>query len=97
MARVVELVPSVLEPAHGHKSDLARARRQEGGEHEAREVEALLDEVERIESPLAVLQGARRDLHHVVAYDGEEGDIDANVAPTLVLDLDGKALDDIPG
>ena len=42
MARVFELVPSVLEPAHGHKSDLARARRQEGGEHEAREVEALL-------------------------------------------------------
>ena len=46
-----------------------RARRQEGGEHEAREVEALLDEVERIEFALALFEGARRDFHHVVAYD----------------------------
>ena len=64
---------------------------------EAREVEALLDEVERVEPPLAVLQRARGHLHHVLAYDGEEGDVDAHVAPALVRNVDRKAFDDEAG
>ena len=33
----------------------------------------------------------------LVAYDGEEGDVDAHVAPALVGDVDREALDDEAG